>query len=241
MASLGQLVAGIAHEINNPIAFVSAHLQTVMRLCEQIRVELQPHLSEPMSKKFDKIGTRLKDSGEGLERVSDLVLKLRTFSRLDEGEFKVSSFRENVESVLTMLRHRTKGRISVDCRLGDPDQIGCYPALLNQALMNIVSNAIDAIEGVGEILITSVVDCNDYEIAVQDSGKGIPSAVKERIFEPFFTTKPVGEGTGLGMSITYQIVRRHGGSIAVESEEGHGTRVVIRLPLESAMPAVTGA
>jgi two-component system NtrC family sensor kinase len=234
MASLGQLVAGIAHEINNPAAFVTAHLQTVQRLCDEVGAELGPALSQSAAKKLEKMRQRLKDSGEGMERVRDLVLKLRTFSRLDEGEYKVSSVRENVEAVLTMLRHRTKGRITMTCRFGEPDRIGCYPGLLNQALMNIVSNSIDAIEGEGEIVVSSGAVEAGYEIAVQDTGMGIPKNVRDRVFEPFFTTKPVGEGTGLGMSITYQIVRKHNGSIAIDSEEGRGTRIAIRFPLGDA-------
>ncbi len=238
MASLGQLVAGIAHEINNPVAFVAAHLQTVIGLCDEVAAEARPHLSGAATKKLERVHQRLKDSGLGLERVRDLVLKLRTFSRLDEGEFKVASVRENVEAVLTMLRHRTEGRIRLVCRFGAPDRIGCYPGLLNQALMNIISNSIEAIDGEGEIRITSGACAAGYEIEVQDSGRGIPAGAREHIFEPFYTTKPVGEGTGLGMSITYQIVRRHGGSIAFESEEGRGTRMVIRLPLEGAPQAL---
>lgn len=234
MASLGQLVAGIAHEINNPAAFVIAHVQTVQRLLAAIGAEAAPTLSEDGTRKLAKATQRLVDIGAGMDRVRDLVVKLRTFSRLDEGEFKPSSVRENLESVLLMLRHRTKGRIDVTCRIDEPDVIDCYPGLLNQALMNLVSNAIDAIEGPGQIDIVFERRDDRCLISVQDSGKGIAPELRERVCEPFFTTKPVGEGTGLGMSITWQIVQRHRGRLEIDSEPGRGTRVVITLPLTQA-------
>jgi len=230
MASLGQLVAGIAHEINNPSAFVMAHLETVARLSGEVAAEAGPGLGAGSVQKLAKARQRVKDCLEGMERVRELVVKLRTFSRLDEGEFKRASVRENVEAVLAMLRHKVRGRIEIECRFGEPDVIACYPGLLNQALMNIVSNAIDAIEGEGRVEISSGALDGGYEIAVRDSGRGIPPAARERIFEPFFTTKPVGQGVGLGMSITYQIVQKHRGTIDVQSEEGRGTRVALRLP-----------
>lgn len=231
MASLGQLVAGIAHEINNPAAFVIAHVQTVQRLLLDIGAEAAPALSEDGTRKLAKATQRLADIGVGMDRVRDLVVKLRTFSRLDEGEHKPSSVRENVDSVLLMLRHRTKGRIDVTCHIDARDVIPCYPGLLNQALMNLVSNAIDAIEGPGQIDIVFERGNDSCMISVQDSGKGIAPELHERVCEPFFTTKPVGQGTGLGMSITWQIVQRHRGRMKIHSEPGRGTRIEIALPL----------
>ncbi len=248
MASLGQLVAGIAHEINNPTAFVTAHLQTVLRLCGELGSEVGPLLSTDSARKLAKIQQRLADTSAGVDRVRDLVQKLRTFSRLDEGEYKLASVSDNVAAVLAMLLHRTRGRIEVDCRLGEPDTIPCYPGLLNQALMNIIANAIDAIEasgavgkrdGTGAIEISSGRVDGGYEIAVRDSGPGIALDIRDRVFEPFFTTKATGKGTGLGMSITYQIVRRHGGSIAIGGEPGCGTVISIRLPLSRSPPEAT--
>jgi len=161
----------------------------------------------------------------------ELVLKLRTFSRLDEGERKVVSVRECVESLLTILRHRLKERIRVDTRYGNPDEIECYPGLLTQAIMNLVANAIDAIENEGAIAISTGAVEGSYQIVVADSGSGIPEAVRHKILDPFFTTKPVGQGTGLGLSITYSIVKKHGGELEFKSRAGGGTEACIRIPI----------
>ncbi len=161
----------------------------------------------------------------------DLVLKLRTFSRLDEGERKVVSIRECIESLLTILGHRLKDRIEVRKQYGEPDLLECYPSLLTQAVMNLVANAIDAIPGHGSITIITGSDGDAYRISVIDTGTGIPEHMRERILDPFFTTKPVGQGTGLGLSITYSIVRKHEGKLELTRAEGGGTDACIRLPL----------
>ncbi|HEX9641800.1 MAG TPA: ATP-binding protein, partial [Candidatus Krumholzibacteria bacterium] len=231
MASLGQLVAGIAHEINNPLAFVMSHHGTVEGLLGKLDAEIQPGLSEPARGKWSKAVQRLRDIRQGLERIEDLVLKLRTFSRLDEGERKHVKIEESIESALTLLQHRMKGRITVKRDYGDIKVVSCYPGPLNQVLMNLLSNAIDAIDGRGEIRVSTGRRDSMFFVSVADTGKGIAAADKERIFEPFYTTKPVGDGTGLGLSISYGIVRRHEGSIEVRSEEGKGTEMIVKIPL----------
>jgi two-component system NtrC family sensor kinase len=169
----------------------------------------------------------------GLERIRHLVIKLRTFSRLDEGECKTVSVRESVDSLLTILGHKLKNhRIEVETEYGEPDSIDCYPSLLNQALMNLVANSIDAIEERGSISISTGADADGYAILIADTGHGIPADLQDRIFEPFFTTKPVGQGTGLGLSITYSIVERHNGMIDIAPRTGGGTLATIRLPIE---------
>lgn len=234
MASLGQLVAGIAHEINNPLAFVMNHHGTVEGLLNELSPAIEPALAQPLHGKWRKAGQRLREIRQGLERIEDLVRKLRTFSRLDEGELKHVKIEESIESVLTLLRHRMEKRIAVNRRYGDIKVLSCYPGPLNQVLMNLVSNAIDAIEGKGEITITTGKDGSMCFISIADDGTGMPPAVQERIFEPFYTTKAVGQGTGLGLSISYGIMRRHGGFIEVRSEERKGTEMVLKIPLSTA-------
>ncbi len=229
MASLGELVAGVAHEINNPLAFVLSHLDTARRSLNTLEAQMPAELSAaPL---WTRANDRLREMSPGLERIRELVLKLRTFSRLDEGELKRVSVRECVESVLTILGHRLKDRIHVETQFGAPEELDCYASLLNQAIMNLVSNAIDAMEGAGTLRITTGALGAEYGISVQDTGTGIPAELRERVLEPFFTTKAVGQGTGLGLSITYSIVRKHGGVLELLDAEGGGTRAVIRIPL----------
>ncbi len=230
MASLGQLVAGVAHEINNPVAFIVSHLRTAVTSLGKVLESEQ--LSAPASEHLERARNRVQESEIGAERIRDLVVKLRTFSRLDEGEQKDASVRECVGSVLTILGHRLKNRIEIETHFGYPDVVECFPALLNQAIMNLVSNAIDAIDGEGTISITTGADAESYVIAVADTGHGIPESLRQRVLEPFFTTKPIGQGTGLGLSITYSIAKRHGGTLELSAGEGGGTVATLRFPLK---------
>jgi two-component system, NtrC family, sensor kinase len=231
MASLGELVAGIAHEINNPLAFALSHLDTALRALSPIEAALKPEESVA-SASWEKMKSRMTEMDIGLKRIRDLVVKLRTFSRLDGDERGLVSVKACVDSVITILRHRLEDRVTIETDLGEPDLIECYPGLLNQALMNLIANSIDAIEGKGTIVVTSSgTAAGRYKIAVKDSGPGIPQALRQRIFEPFFTTKPVGAGTGLGLSITYSIVEKHGGKLSVECPESGGTTMTIDIPL----------
>jgi len=233
LASLGELVAGVAHEINNPLAFVISHLATVRRSLAKLDAKFRATIERDDLAGWQRASDRLAEMEGGLQRMRDLVLKLRTFSRLDEGERKTVSIRECVESLLTILGHRTKDRIEVETRYGEPDLLECYPGLLTQAIMNLVANAIDAIPEHGKIVISTGADGDAYRISIADTGTGIPDALRERILDPFFTTKPVGQGTGLGLSITYSIVRKHGGALEFGRAEGGGTEVIIRIPMTS--------
>ena len=167
----------------------------------------------------------------GLGRISDIVVNLRTFSRLDEGEFKLIKVNESLDSVLMLLEHRLAGRISFIRQYCENDMLYCMPGILNQVVMNLVTNAIDAIEGEGSITLCTSRSETSFQIAVGDTGTGIPPAVRDRIFEPFFTTKPVGSGTGLGLAIAHSIVQAHKGTITVASEMGRGTTFTITIPL----------
>jgi two-component system, NtrC family, sensor kinase len=231
MASLGELVAGIAHELNNPLAFVLSHLGTARRSLD--RAELLPglSLSPPAKDEWDRANNRLREMGVGLDRIQNLVTKLRAFSRLDEEEWKVVDVREGVESVLMILAHRLEGRIAVETEFGTPHLVRCYPSLLNQAILNIVANAVDAIPESGTITIRTGESGGNYEIMIADDGPGIPAHLQARVFEPFFTTKPVGQGTGLGLAISYSIARKHGGTLLVECPEGGGTALFLRFPI----------
>jgi two-component system, NtrC family, sensor kinase len=235
MASLGELVAGVAHEMNNPLAFCISHIDTAARDVTHIVSKLDSGNTELIGR-AERARERLRETAVGLDRMRSLVLKLRTFSRLDEGEVKMADIRECVGSVLTMLQHRLRDRIEVEARFDEPYEVECFPGLLNQAVMNLVSNAIDAIEGPGKIVISSGVRGDNYEIVVIDDGSGIPHHLRSRVIEPFFTTKPVGQGTGLGLAITFSIAVKHGGVLLLDDAEGGGTAATIRFPV-TGMPA----
>jgi DNA-binding response OmpR family regulator len=231
LASLGELVAGVAHEINNPLAFAISHLGTARSSLQH----LNPTVVDAESRKhWQKAHVRLEEMSGGLERIRELVLKLRTFSRLDEGERKVVSPRECVDSVLTILAHRMRHRIEVETHFDPPDELDCFPSLLNQALMNLLANAIDAIDECGDtgrLTIRGGAAGQHYLLSITDSGGGVPEALRERVFDPFFTTKEIGKGTGLGLSITYSIIKKHGGTLELLPGSERGTTAQVRLPL----------
>jgi len=255
MASLGQLVAGVAHELNNPIAFIYAnfpHLEEytgeLLALIEKLR---QVPADEAVRRRFDELIAeadldflqkdilKIIHSGkDGATRVKDIVLSLRSFSRLDEAEFKKTSLELGIDDTLALLHHRMRGRIILekDYRLNQP--VSCFPGQINQVFMNIISNAIQSIKGTGSIKIATRREGALAIVTVADSGGGIPPENLGKIFDPFFTTKKVGEGTGLGLSISYGIMEKHGGRIDVQSRLGEGTTFELRLPLEppAAMP-----
>jgi two-component system NtrC family sensor kinase len=240
MASLGELVAGIAHEINNPLSFCLSHVETIKRCLAATESRAPETFADSgTSQHWQRALSRLGQMKLGLTRISELVVKLRTFSRLDEGEMKRVHVKECIDSVLTILSHRLQPRIAVDLDCSPHERIDCNPALLNQALMNLISNAIDAIAGEGRIKICCTAAGGQYQIVVEDNGSGIPADVRERIFEPFFTTKPVGLGTGLGLSIAYSIVKKHNGTLHAEDAPGGGTRMLISLPQQSAVEGMS--
>lgn len=228
MASLGELVAGIAHEINNPLAFIQAHQGTVAKLLTEIATKLPPEvgLERQVQKSRDRVGAMKL----GLARIQDLVLNLRRFSRLDEGDFQTVNVPESIETVLALLGHKLGTRIDVRRHYNAVPDLYCSPALLNQVVMNIVGNAADAIKATGGIDIETESNETTYTIRISDTGPGIPGELRERIFEPFFTTKPVGSGTGLGLAIAYSVVQAHKGSIAVDSGPLGGASFTLTIP-----------
>ena len=263
MSSLGQLVAGIAHEINNPVNFiygnvtyVNEYAQGLLELVTLYQTEYPnptsaiQHKSKDIdlnfvSEDFLKLTLSIQF---GAERIQEIVKSLRSFSRLDESGFKNANIHEGLESTLLILQHRLKDEsdrsaIEVVQDYGDLPQIECYPGQLNQVFMNILSNAIDALEEKKDQLSqisegdsykitirTSMIDANWIKIAIADNGLGMSETVHHQIFNPFYTTKPVGKGAGLGLSVSYQIIEKHGGKLECYSTLGTGTEFVIRLP-----------
>ncbi|MCS6796263.1 MAG: ATP-binding protein, partial [Raineya sp.] len=257
MASLGQLTAGIAHEINNPINFVYNGIDTLKISLDDLMeivnkyneldnangnkdaiIQEAKQLKEQLG--FEELTQDIEhlvaDIKKGAIRTMEIVKGLRIFSRLDEEERKPSNIKECIESTLILLNNKMKGRITVKKYYDEtmPD-IYCYPGQLNQVFMNILNNAIQAIpedRKDGEISIYTENQEENVIIRIKDNGIGMSEQVKRRIFEPFFTTKPVGVGTGLGLSITFGIIEKHNGQIFVNSEEGKGSEFVIQLPKE---------
>lgn len=251
LASLGQLTAGIAHEINNPVNFITANIRPLkrdiddvlklIRRYDSIITEFNYHqqfskinnMKEEIEYEFllEEMNNLIKGIIEGANRTADIVKGLRNFSRLDEDDKKLADINEGLETTLMMLRNEFKNRIKVVKNFGDIPKIICYPGKLNQVFMNVLSNAGHAIKDKGTITITTSVFNNYLILEVMDDGSGMTDEVKNRIFEPFFTTKDVGKGTGLGMSITYGIIKDHNGIIDIESEIGKGTKFIIKLPI----------
>ena len=267
MSSLGELVAGVAHEINNPVNFIHGNLQHVqdygynllafVRLYQRCYPDALPEI-QAEAKRIDleflqtDLIQVLKSMQLGTDRIRQVVLSLRNFSRLDEAESKAVNIHEGIDSTLLMLQHRLKAtpnhpEIRVICDYGNLPLVECYPGQLNQVVMNVLANAIDALEQVISQpsdeesqthprwikIRTSVIDSDWIEISISDNGAGIPEGLHSRIFDPFFTTKPVGKGTGLGMSISYQIVtEKHGGKIECFSTPEEGTEFLIHIPVQ---------
>jgi len=267
MSSLGQLVAGVAHEINNPVNFIHgnlAHVQeytqdllALVQLYQQYNSNPAPEIQiavEDMDLEFlqSDLPKMLSSMKVGTNRIRQIVLSLRNFSRTDEAEFKSVDIHEGIDSTLMILQHRLKAKpeqpeIEVIKDYGNLPLIECYAGQLNQVFMNILVNAIDALEESNALrtyqeikdnpsqirIRTSVVNSTWLEVAIADNGVGISQEFKQRIFEPFFTTKPVGKGTGMGMSISYQIVTvKHGGKLECFSTPGKGTEFIIQVPLQ---------
>ena len=254
MASLGQLTAGIAHEINNPINFISSGMSSLKmsiesitdilveyskldnggdfnKIVENIKNLKEEHEYDEIMEELDDL---IKDVNYGVTRTIEIVKGLRIFSRLDEEEVKISNVNENLDATLVLLKNKTKNKIKVSKYYDKNMQaIECYPGQLNQVFMNILNNGIQAIpenKEDGEIKVYTEDKKDKVVIRLTDNGVGIPDEIKKRIWEPFFTTKPVGVGTGLGMSITYGIIEKHNGVIDLHSELGKGSEFVISIP-----------
>ena len=229
MKSLGQMVAGVAHELNNPIGFVHANLQLIDEYI--VKLEQAQAQGGDTTRPRDAITKLLVRSREGTERVKKIVQDLRTFSRMDSAELQDADLHEEIDRTLALMEPRFKNGIVVERDFGDLPRVRCYPGQLNQVFLNLLTNACDAIQDRGRIVIRTRRSADGVRLEFHDDGPGIPEDVQRRIFDPFFTTKPVGVGTGLGLSLSHGIIERHGGRIQVTSTPGQGTRFVIELPL----------
>ncbi len=251
MASIGQLAAGVAHEINNPMGFISSNLTTLGKYQERIN-EFIGILSATLAgvaenaepgelgeqRKRLKIDRILEDiplliaeSQEGAQRVRKIVQDLKSFSRVDESEYKRANINECLDSTINIAWSEIKYVASLDREYGDIPLVLCYPQQINQVFMNLLVNAAHAITGNGTIRVRTWLEGDAVCVAVSDSGSGISAENLKRIFDPFFTTKEVGKGTGLGLSISYDIIKKHQGEILVESELGKGTTFTVKVPV----------
>ncbi len=231
LKSLGQLVAGVAHELNNPIGFVHANLQL---LDEYTRKLIEGQRTESDTARIrDAITRLLSRSREGTERVKKIVHDLRTFSRMDQAELQEADLHEEIDRTLALMEPRLKDNIQVRREYGAIPRVRCYVGQLNQVFLNLLMNACDALEDGGNIAIRTSRIETGVRLEFADDGPGIPPEAHGRIFDPFFTTKPVGKGTGLGLSLSHGIIERHDGRIWVDSTPGGGTTFVIELPLDA--------
>jgi PAS domain S-box-containing protein len=255
MASLGQLSAGVAHELNNPISFVHSNLGTLGEYVGDIRRLLEQYLAlegvvgtekpcaefvrkiEELKKQmdlgfiledFDKI---ISESKEGTQRVKNIVQNLKDFSHVDKGELELADINKGIESTLNIVWNELKYKGTVVKKYGLIPEIKCYPQQLNQVFMNLLVNAAQAIETKGEIRIRTYRQGENVVVEISDSGGGIPEENLKHIFEPFFTTKKVGKGTGLGLSVVYGIIQKHRGEIEAESVVGKGSTFRVILPI----------
>lgn len=260
MASLGQMVAGLVHEINTPLGYVRNNVEMTQAALgdvapllaaqealigaltgtdfgdvERLRAVADERRARIDAGALDELAALLDDTLHGIGQIGDLVLNLKDFSRLDQAGWQKADLNRLVESALKIVQHILRKRgIAVVHEAGELPEIDCAPAQVNQVLLNLIGNAAQAIEHErGRIVVRTQAQERRVLVLVEDNGKGIAADMLPRIFDPFFTTKPVGQGTGLGLAIAHQIVEQHGGAIRVASKPGIGTRFLVALPLEA--------
>ncbi|MEH1923522.1 hybrid sensor histidine kinase/response regulator [Nostoc sp.] len=256
MSSLGRMVAGLAHEINNPVNFIHGnfnhlnnHVNCLLNLIGLYQKK-HPESHFILQDEFgdfnldfivDDLPKILSSMRIGTDRIRDIVLSLRNFSRLDQSEKKAVNIHEGIESTLLLLNHRLHPKIEIIKKYGNLPPVQCYPAQLNQVFMNILSNGIDALLELDNqiqkqiVIQTEVTELETVIITFRDNANGIDAEIQSKIFDPFFTTKPINKGTGLGLAISHQIIQKHQGNIQLKSEFGYGTEFAIEIPIALAV------
>lgn len=243
LAAIGQLAAGVAHEINNPIGYICSNLNTLTEYIDKLLIltdqlqssdnlkELKQQF-ETLDYDFIKADIKdcIKESTEGANRVRDIIAALKDFSHADDGSFNACSLQEVFASTLKLATNELKYKCTVHQNYADIGPIDCNASQIKQVVMNMIVNASHAIKESGNIWLSMGDKGSQVYFCIEDDGPGIPKEVQERIYEPFFTTKPAGQGTGLGLSLSYAIVQRHGGHIELTDRQPHGTRFTIWLP-----------
>ncbi|MFB2972176.1 AAA family ATPase [Aerosakkonema sp. BLCC-F183] len=259
MSALGQLVAGIAHEINNPVNFIAGNLEYTESYLKDLLILLSlyqqeyPQTSAVIKDKIEQMDLEfisedlpktLRSMKVGSDRIQQIILSLRNFSRLDEANLKSVDLHAGIESTLLILQNRCQGsddrpQIQIIKEYGNLPKVTCYASEMNQVFLSIISNALDALKEVSKTnqkplihIQTEVIEKEQVRITIADNGGGIPADLQKRIFEPFFTTKPVGSGTGLGLSVSYAIIKKHGGKLTYTSTVGSGTKFAIEIPIK---------
>lgn len=248
MASIGQLAAGVAHEINNPIGYVRSNLTTLGEYCRSLLAVNQAY-EQALGEKLDTpalsqlieehdlpflredLPSLLEESHEGIERVSKIIRSLRDFSRTDSGKFEDVDVQKAITQALTVAHNEIKYRAEVVTEFAELPLIEAVESQLGQVFLNLLVNAAQAIAEHGKIRIATALVGEHVQVTVSDNGCGVPPENLKRLFDPFFTTKPVGKGTGLGLSLSYNIIRTHNGTMQVDSEPGQGTTFTLQLPL----------
>lgn len=257
MASIGQLAAGVAHEINNPMGFIISNLNSLQKYTGKIVdfIKAIPEMAnkasgdhraqcdaflEQLTKQKQEMGldyimgdlaNLVKESLEGADRVKNIVQNLKSFSHINESELKMADINTGIENTINIIWNELKYKATMKKTYGDIPHTLCNPGQLNQVFMNVLINAVQAISKQGEITVKTWHDDGRIYVAISDTGAGIPADKIDRIFEPFYTTKEVGKGTGLGLSIVYDIIKKHHAEIRVESEVGKGSTFTVVIPI----------
>ncbi len=251
MASIGQLAAGVAHEINNPVGFIKSNFGSLQSYSQDFKQAIEKY--QALFKQMDNqdlikqaqaindeyeidfiiedIDSLISESSEGINRVEEIVKSLKHFSRVDSNEWEEASVNEGIESTLKVVAHELKYVATIEKDYGELSNIQCLPMQVNQVIMNLLINASQAIKEDGKIGIVTKQEGDYVFVKITDNGQGIEEKNLIKIFDPFFTTKPIGEGTGLGLSLSFNIIQKHKGEMTVDSEVGKGTTFTIKLPI----------